>query len=136
MNLPTYWRNKIYTDDEKEQLWLHKLDKNVRYINGIKIDISKNMDEYYKTLEQEKKRNKALGYGDDEKNWNREVYERERRKLMYANRKAKKKQDIPDNLEKGGKKPPQFQIDDKINTQYENENVDKKSYEERWKHLT
>ena len=25
INLPTYYRNKLYTDDEKEMLWMNKL---------------------------------------------------------------------------------------------------------------
>jgi len=41
MNLPTYYRNKIYTEEEREELWINKLDKNTRYVCGEKIDISK-----------------------------------------------------------------------------------------------
>ena len=47
--LPTYYRNKIYTEDEKEKLWLIKLDKEERWICGERIDISSNLDDYYKT---------------------------------------------------------------------------------------
>ena len=39
--LPIYYRNKIYTDEEKEKLWLNKLDKQERYVNGTKISIRK-----------------------------------------------------------------------------------------------
>ena len=38
MNLPIYYRNNIYNDNEKENLWLVKLDKNIRYVCGEKID--------------------------------------------------------------------------------------------------
>ena len=51
--LPIYYRNKIYTEEEKEKLWLIKLDKGERWICGERIDISKNLDDYYKTLEYE-----------------------------------------------------------------------------------
>ncbi len=37
MGLPIYYRNHTYTDEEKEKLWTEKLDKNERYVLGIKI---------------------------------------------------------------------------------------------------
>lgn len=41
ISLPIYYRNKIYTEDQREKLWIQKLNKEVRYINGNKIDIKK-----------------------------------------------------------------------------------------------
>ena len=38
--LPQYYRTKLYSDDEREKLWMEMLDKEVRFINGNKIDIS------------------------------------------------------------------------------------------------
>ncbi len=67
--LPIYYRNKIYTEEEREELWLEKLDKEERYILGEKISIKNGEEEYYKTLEYYKKLNKRLGYGDNEINW-------------------------------------------------------------------
>ena len=84
--LPIYYRNKLYTDEEKEKLWLNKLDKEVRYVNGIEIDISENEDEYYKVLEQEREKNKRLGYGDDALNWEKKKYENARRNLKKMER--------------------------------------------------
>jgi len=84
--LPIYYRNKIYKDDEKEALWLEKLDEGVRYVNGIKVDIKKGEEEYYKLLEQERKKNKRLGYGDDSRNWELKKYENERRNLKKLER--------------------------------------------------
>ena len=37
--LPIYYRNKIYTEEERQKLWLNKLDKQERYINGTKISV-------------------------------------------------------------------------------------------------
>jgi len=84
--LPIYYRNKIYNDDEKEKLWLKKLDEQVRYVNGIKIDISKNEINYYKALKEARQKNKRLGFGNDEKNWNLKRYENERRNLQTLTR--------------------------------------------------
>ena len=41
IGLPIYYRNKIYSEEEREQLWIEKLDKQERWVNGIRIDVSK-----------------------------------------------------------------------------------------------
>jgi hypothetical protein len=86
LNLPVYYRNKIYNEDERESLWLEKLDKEERYVCGVKVDISKGEDEYYKLLEMMREKNKRLGYGDDAKNWELKKYENERRNLKKLER--------------------------------------------------
>lgn len=91
INLPIYYRNKIYTEEEREKLWLEKLDKQIRWINGKKIDISKGDEEYYKILYEERKLNKRLGYGSNEINWERKRYEREKSKLNHKKRIQNKK---------------------------------------------
>ena len=57
------------------------MDKQERWICGERIDISKNLDDYYKTLEYYRERNKELGYGNDEKNWELKMYENQRRNI-------------------------------------------------------
>lgn len=84
--LPIYYRNKRYSDEEKESLWLKKLDEEVRYVNGVKVSIKGGEEEYYKLLEQERKKNKRLGYGNDERNWELKKYENERRNLKKLER--------------------------------------------------
>lgn len=86
MAMPTYWRNKAYSEEEREKLWIEKLNKQERYILGQKVDISKGEEEYYKLLNYARNKNKRLGYGDDEINWERKHYENERRKLKFAER--------------------------------------------------
>ena len=90
MGLPIYYRNKIYTDDEKEELWLEKLDKKVRWVDGVRVDISEGEEEYYKLLEVKRAKNKRLGYGDDTENWERKKYENERRNLKKMERYERK----------------------------------------------
>lgn len=77
--LPIYYRNKIYTEQEREQLWINKLNKQVRYINGVKIDVSKGEETYFKALEYHRQINRTLGYGNDTKNWDRIKYEKKLR---------------------------------------------------------
>lgn len=83
INLPIYYRNKIYTEEEKEKLWLEKLDKDERWICGEKIDISNGEEDYYKLLEYYRKKNKRLGYGNNEINWEKKIYENQRRNLKH-----------------------------------------------------
>lgn len=90
MALPIYYRNKIYTDEEKEKLWIEKLDKEERWVCGKKVDISKGDDEYYKLLYEERIRNERLGYGNNEINWERKRYENERRNVLKEERIKKK----------------------------------------------
>lgn len=95
ISLPIYWRNKIYTEEEREQLWLNKLNKEIRYVLGSKIDISKNQKEYEKAIKHARKINTELGYGNDTKNYEQETYERERRIIMQKTRIAKKQKKQP-----------------------------------------
>lgn len=84
--LPVYWRNKLYTDEEREKLWIEKLDKQERWVDGIKIDMSKGDKEYWKILKEARRKNKRLGYGDDEKDWDKIKYENQLRQLKLDER--------------------------------------------------
>lgn len=79
--LPIYYRNHLYTDEEKEKLWLNLLDKQTRYVNGIKIDVSQGEEEYFKALEKMQIENKQLGYGDDKIDHVKKNYELELKNL-------------------------------------------------------
>lgn len=83
--LPIYYRNKLYTETEREKLWLQKLDEDTRWICGEKVKNSEPA-KFYKLLEWHRKRNIQLGYGNDEKNWSQEQYELEKRKLLINKR--------------------------------------------------
>lgn len=84
--MPTYWRNKIYSEEERERLWIEKINKQERYINGERIDISKGEEKYYKALEYHRKNNIALGYGTHKREWKQEEYERIRTNIMLETR--------------------------------------------------
>lgn len=86
MTLPIYWRNKIYTEEQREQLWIQKLNKQKRYVLGEEIDISQNLEAYWKALEYYRKINKQLGYNDDKHNWKREEYEQQLRAINQQKR--------------------------------------------------
>lgn len=84
LTLPIYYRNKIYSEDEREQLWIEKLDKEERYVLGEKIDVKKDDKEYFKALKNARKINKRLGYGNNENNWELKKYEQAKRNLKRA----------------------------------------------------
>lgn len=85
INLPIYYRNKIYTEEQREKLWLQKLDKNERWVCGQKIPAD-DFKAYWALIEFHRERNRRLGYGNDEKDWNTEQYEQQRRKLQQQKR--------------------------------------------------
>lgn len=90
LNLPIYYRNKIYTEDEREKLWLEKLDKEERWVCGQRVSTKgNNLDNYYKLLRSNRALNRTLGYGDNNKNWTRLQYENERRRLLTNKRVGK-----------------------------------------------
>lgn len=97
-NLPIYWRNKIYTEDEREKLWLEKLDKEERFILGKKINLKKGTEEFKKALKHAQIKNKELGYGGIY-DWNEKEYERQMRNIMFNKRtenyEIRKKIEIP-----------------------------------------
>lgn len=86
VKLPTYWRNKIFTEDQKEEMWMMMLDKKTRYVAGIEIDISEGEENYYKTLKYYQSKNKRIGYGSGEINWEKKNYENQRRQAMLDER--------------------------------------------------
>jgi len=86
MALPIYYRNKIYTEEEREKLWLEKLDKQERWVCGVKVSTKAGPEEYYRLLKHYRKENKKLGYGDDQKNWDQLAYEQKRREINLEKR--------------------------------------------------
>lgn len=91
--MPTYWRNKIYNDEQREQLWLHRLDKEERWVRGERVSIKNGDEEYYKLLAWHRKINTRLGYGNNANTWEQQVYERQRRNLK-----------IQERIQRGGKR--------------------------------
>lgn len=63
MSLPLYYRNAIFNEDERNDMWSEKLDLDVRYVMKSKIEnFSQNKDRYYDLLDYWRKENERLGY--------------------------------------------------------------------------
>ena len=62
--LPFYYKNKLINDDDREKLWIEKLDKKERFVLGVRVDVSsKEGEEKYKRLLKEAQiKNTRLGY--------------------------------------------------------------------------
>ncbi|AXH77769.1 MAG: replication initiator protein [Microviridae sp.] len=106
INLPIYWRNKIYTDEEREKLWIIKLDKEERYVMGEKVSVKNGEEEYNKLLKWYQERNKELGYGDYKKDWKKIQYEGDMRNIRRITRinRAKARQNKYNNKKNAEKK--------------------------------
>ena len=55
--LPQYYRNYIYTDEEKEKLWIEKQERGYRYIGGEKVMMDDeetwaNLTRYYQGINE------------------------------------------------------------------------------------
>lgn len=72
--LPIYYRNKFWTQTQRNKLWCYRLDKMKRYIRGIEIDVSKTDKQYYDILKEQQKDNIMLGYGSTANEWQKENY--------------------------------------------------------------
>ena len=83
IGLPIYYRNKAWTPMQREDLWMITLDKNERWVLGVKIDISRGEQEYYKRLEHAQKINLELGYASPEE-WRVQRYRARREEQGLA----------------------------------------------------
>lgn len=78
INLPMYYRNHIYNDEEKEKLWIQKLDKQERWVDGCKVSLKDGYDDYAKLLAWKQEKNNRLGYTNPN-NYDQKQYEHEHR---------------------------------------------------------
>lgn len=72
--LPIYYRNKFWSQTQRNKLWCYRLNKMKRYIRGIEIDVSKTDKQYYDILKEQQKDNIMLGYGSTANEWQKENY--------------------------------------------------------------
>lgn len=92
INLNVYYRNKIYTEEEREKLWQEKLDSGIMYVNGQKVNAN-NDKLITKLLEQGRRESIKKGYSNGDRNWDRREYENNRRLLIHKERLRKEKTD-------------------------------------------
>lgn len=77
MSLPIYYRNKFFTEEEREKLWVNRIEEGTRYVLGVEIkDIYTEHGEkaYQKVLQKARETNMEIGYGSDEGEWKEQEY--------------------------------------------------------------
>ncbi len=74
--LPQYYRQKLYDDEEREDLWMKKLDEQKRFVLGVEVDVSTEAGEedYVKLRAEARKKNKRYGYGKGGIDWDKRRY--------------------------------------------------------------
>lgn len=90
VNLPIYYRNKLWDEETREKLWCHRLDKDERYVMGIKISDVSTIEGnrlYYKILNTAQETNNTMGFGNDSKEWKKRDYNVTWKMLQKAKKK-------------------------------------------------
>lgn len=72
INLPVYYRNQLFTEEEKEKLFLDKIEKGIIYVMGQKVH--RDDEEEYLNLLEEGRRTEQRLYGNRVQEWEQEKY--------------------------------------------------------------
>lgn len=83
INLPVYYRNQLFTEKERELLFIDKIEKGIIYVMGQPVH--RDDEEYYLKLLDEGRKTEQQLYGYNIQNW-------EQQKYLSRLRKQKKKQ--------------------------------------------
>lgn len=82
-SMPIYYRNKLYSDEEREELWIEKLNKEETWVDGHRYDLS--TEEGYTSwnlgLKEGAKWSETLGFR-PHIDYERKRWEEEKRKLI------------------------------------------------------
>ena len=88
-----YYRNHLYTEKEKEKLWMNKLDKGILYRNKIKFDTNdkKDMQKWENITKYMQERSEISNMRPGDEKWSfKQYYEsREHLKKMINNENKK-----------------------------------------------
>ncbi|AXH76974.1 MAG: replication initiator protein [Microviridae sp.] len=82
--LPTYYRNKLYTEEQREALWADKLEKGKRYVLGVEVN-SDSLD-YITAMALARRKNHRLGYGSNYMNLPKIEAEKQKRQEIQKKR--------------------------------------------------
>lgn len=79
ISLPDYYKRKIYSEDEREKLWIEKQERGYRYIMGEKVDVD-NEQEYFSLLQFYREKAKRI-LNERPQDWDREKHKKQLKKL-------------------------------------------------------
>lgn len=87
IKLPTYYKNKLFTEDEKELIWRDFMDTDKETIAGINYNHrTTDNGTLANIVDKAQEINKRLGYGDDSKEWRKKPYNITKRMLQQIER--------------------------------------------------
>jgi len=84
--LPKYYREKLYTEAQREQIWEGKLESGKRYILGEEVSQGDTDPGYLSAIAIARRKNYRLGYGNDRTNVKAYIYEMEKRIQIQKDR--------------------------------------------------
>lgn len=64
VELPRYYKEKLWNEEEREYLWLKTMDENIISLGGEKIKNNISVEEFNQKLKNVRNNNKRAGYGD------------------------------------------------------------------------
>lgn len=76
--MPTYWRTKLYTDEQREKMWLNKMEGD-RFIAGERVGKNATEQQINELYKWHRKINIELGYGTDKKQEAKYNYDKNKR---------------------------------------------------------
>lgn len=104
VKLPRYYKNKLYTEEQREEMWRDFMDKDKISIMGHEHSTRTIDPERIKNIrENARARNKFLGYGDDSGEWRKHEYNITQR-MLESERKKNDRAEIIKNFEKNMQK--------------------------------
>lgn len=113
--LPRYYKEKLWTEEEREKLWTYQLDENKIYIGGEIIEKKENEadeDNFERKLEKIREINEKIGYG-NRKTINKKYIITEKMMLNYEDLKKYKDDNLVKSVERRTKKEYNYEKKEK-----------------------
>lgn len=89
IRLPQYYRQVLYTEEEREKLWIEAQEKEYRYVDGEKIDMNDPWA-YLKAMEAAQEKDKRISRM-EQKQWDAEKEKRKLQRMIIARKKCGKR---------------------------------------------
>lgn len=89
VSLPIYYRNHIYTEEERGYLWCNRLDKEIQYILGTEYPLrtQEQRIDFENILKNAQDFNIIAGYGEPTEKWEKTTYQVKKDKIRVLTQK-------------------------------------------------
>lgn len=87
VKLPKYYKNKLYTEEQREEIWRNFMDRQVISITGTEHDLKKITNRSLETITNNaRETNRFMGYGSDNKEWRKKPYNITKNMILQVER--------------------------------------------------